>query len=115
MNTELRTEVKNKFEIDVFKIMNNSVFEKTSKNQTNHKDIKLATSDKRTKRLGSEPNYHFHKKSSEHLMAMEMRKTKVKLTKLRYLGMSILDIGKTLMYEFWYDYIRPNYGDRTKL
>ena len=48
-------------------------------------------------------------------MAMEMKKTKLKLTKPRYLGMSILDIGKTLMYEFWYDYIRPNYGDRTKL
>ena len=53
MNTELRTEIKKKIEIDVFKIMNNSVFEKTSKNQANHKDIKLATSDKRTKRLGS--------------------------------------------------------------
>ena len=48
-------------------------------------------------------------------MAMEMKKTKLKLTKPRYLGMSILDIGKTLMYEFWYDCIRPKYGDRTKL
>ena len=115
MNAELRTEVKNKFEIDVFKIMNNSVFEKTSKNQTNHKDIKLATSDKRRKRIVSEPNYHSHKKFSEHLMAMEMKKTKLKLTKPRYLGMSILDIEKTLMYEFWYDYIRPKYGDRAKL
>ena len=115
MNAELRTEVKNKFEIDVFKIMNNSVFEKTSKNQTNHKDIKLATSDKRRKRIVSEPNYHSHKKFSEHLMAMEMKKTKLKLTNPRYLGMSILDIEKTLMYEFWYDYIRPKYGDRAKL
>ena len=48
-------------------------------------------------------------------MAIEMKKTKLKMTKPRYLGMSILDINKTLMYEFWYDYIRPKYGDRAKL
>ena len=43
-----------------------------------------------------------------------MKKIRVKMTKPLYLGMSILDIGKTLMYEFWYDYIRPKYGDRAK-
>ena len=44
-----------------------------------------------------------------------MKKTKVKMNKSVYLGMSILDISKTLMYEFWYDYIKPKYGDRAKL
>ena len=44
-----------------------------------------------------------------------MKKTKVKMTKLRYSGMSILDISKTLMYEVWYDYIKPKYEDRAKL
>ena len=48
-------------------------------------------------------------------MAIEMKKTRVKMTKPLYLGMSILDISKILMYEFWYDYISPKYGDRTKL
>ena len=48
-------------------------------------------------------------------MAIEMKKTWVKMIKPLYLGMSILDISKTLMYEFWYDYIRPKYGDKTKL
>ena len=48
-------------------------------------------------------------------MALEMKKTKLKMTKPRYLGMSILDIGKTLMYRFWYYYIRAKYGDRAKL
>ena len=48
-------------------------------------------------------------------MAIEMKKTKVKMTKPQYLGMPILDISKTLMYEFWYDYIKPKYGDRAKL
>ena len=48
-------------------------------------------------------------------MAIEMKKTGVKMAKPLYLGMSILDISKTLMYEFWYDYIEPKYGDKTKL
>ena len=74
MNTELRTEAKNKFETDFFKLMNNSVFGKTSENQRNHKDIKLLTSDKRRKKLISEPNYHSHKKFSEHLMAIEIKR-----------------------------------------
>ena len=48
-------------------------------------------------------------------MAIEMKKIRVKMTKPLYLGMSILDISKILMYEFWYDYINPKYGDRAKL
>ena len=67
--------------------MNNSVFGKTMENVRNHRDIKLVTSDKRRKRLVSEPNYHSHEKSSEHLMAIEMPKTKVKMIKPLYLGM----------------------------
>ena len=115
MNIELRTEAKNEFEIDFFKLMNNSVFGKTMENVRNHRDIKLVTSDKRRKRLVSEPNYHSHKIFSNSLMAIEMKKTWVKMIKPSHLGMSILDISKTLMYEFWYDYIKPKYGDRAKL
>ena len=95
--------------------MNNSLFGKTMENVRNHKDIKLVTSDKRRKRLVSEPNSHSHKKFSEHLMIIEMKKTKVKMIKALYLGMLILDISKTLMYKFWYDYIKTKYGDRAKL
>ena len=90
--------------------MNNSVFGKIMENVRNQRDIKLVTSDKRRKRLVSEPNYHSHKKFSEHLMAIEMKKIRVKMTKPLYLGMSILDISKILIYEFWYDYINPKYG-----
>ena len=77
----------------------------------NHRDIKLVTSNKRRKRLVSEPNYHSHKNFSEHLMAIEMKKTRVKMTKPLNIGMPILDISKILMYEFWYDYIKPKHGD----
>ena len=107
MNTKIRKEAKSEFEKDFFKLMNNSVFGKTMENVRNHRDIKLVTSDKRRKRLVSEPNYHSHKNFSDHLMAIEMKKTKVKITKPLYLGMSILDINKILMHEFWYDYINP--------
>ena len=72
MNTTLRKEAKNSFEKDFYKLMNNSVFGKTMENVRNYRDIKLVTTDKRRKRLVSEPNYHTHKKFSEHLMAIEI-------------------------------------------
>ena len=81
----------------------------------NHRDIKLVTSDKRRKGLVSEPNYHSYKNFSVNWLAIEMNKIRVKMTKQLYLGMSILDISKTVMYEFWYDYIGPKYGDKVKL
>ena len=115
MNTELRKKAQNEFEKKFFKLMNNSVFGKAMENVRNHRDIKLVTSDKRRKRLVSEPNYHSHKKFSEHLMAVEMKKTRIKIIKALYLGISILDISKTLMYKFWYDYIGPKYGGKAKL
>ena len=84
-------------------------------NVKNHRDIKLVISNKRRKRIVSEPNYHSCKKFSNHLMAIEMKKRRVKMNKLLYLGMSILDISKILMYEFWYNYIIPKYGEKAKL
>ena len=115
MNTKLRKNAKNQFEKNFFILMNNSVFGKTMENVRNDRDIKLMTSEKRRKLLVSEPNYHSCKKFSDHLMAIEMKKTRVKMNKPLYLGMSILDISKTLMYKFWYDYFKPKYGDRAKL
>ena len=85
------------------------------KNVRNHRGIKLVTSDKKRKRSVSEPNYHSQKKFSEHFMAIEMKKTRVKMIKPLYLGISILDISKKLIYQFWYDYIGPKYGDKAKL
>ena len=95
--------------------MNNSVFGKTMESVKNHRDIKLVTSDKRRKQLVSEPNYHLHKKFPDHLMAIEIKKTRMKMTKTLYLGMSVLGTSKILKYKFWYDYVSPTYGDKAKL
>ena len=115
MDTELRKKVKNDFEKDFFKLMNNAVFGKTMENMRKHRDIKLVTTDKRTNQLVSEPNYHAIKCFSENLLAIEMKTTKVKMNKPIYLGLSILEINKILMYEFWYDYMKPKYDDNVKL
>ena len=115
MNTELTKQAKNDFEKDFFKLMNNSVFGKTMENIKKHGDIKLVTTDKRKNQLVSEPNYHTTKWFSENLLAIEMKKIKVKMNKPVYLGLSILEISKTLMYEFWYDYIKSKYQSNAKL
>ena len=95
--------------------MNNSVFGKTMENVRNHRDIKLVTTNEQRNKLVSEPNYHTTKHISENLLIIEMKKTEVKMNKPIYLGLSILDIAKTLMYEFQYNYIKPKYGDRANL
>ena len=100
MNTKLRKEAKNDFEKDFFKLMNNSVFGKTMENVRKHRDIKLVTTDKRRNQLASEPNYHTTKYFSENLMAIEMKKTTIKLNKPIYHAISILDIAKHLCMNF---------------
>ena len=115
MNTKLKTNAKNDFEKDFFKLMNNAVFGKTMENVRKHIDIKLVTSNKRRNQLVSEPNYQTTKYFSENLMAIEMKKTRVNMNQPIYFGMLILDISKILIYEFWYDYIKSKYQDKANL
>ena len=115
MNTELRKLAKNDFEKDLFKLMNNSVFGKTMENKRKHREIKLVTTDKKRGKLVSEPNYHTSNLISEDLSIIEMKKTKVKTNNPIYSGLPILEINKILMYEFWYDYMKPKYNDNVRL
>ena len=108
MNTELRKLAKDDFEKDLFKLMNNAVFGKTMENIRKHRYIKLVKTDKKRSKLVSEPNYHTMNYISKDLSIVEMNKP-------IYLGLSILDISKILMYEFWYDYMKPKYGNDVKL
>ena len=103
MNTKLRKEAKSEFGKDFFKLMNNAAFGKTMENVRNYKHVKLVTTDKRRNKLVSEPNYHTLRYFSKHLIETEMKKTKVKMNKPIYLGMSILGTSKTLTCEFWYN------------
>ena len=95
--------------------MNNMIYGKTVENVRNYRDIKLVTSNNQRSKLASEPNYHSTKQISEDLLIMEMKKAEVKMNKPIFLGQAILDISKTLMYEFWYDYIKPKYGYKARL
>ena len=115
INTKLRKEVKNDFEKDFFELICNSYFGKTMENVRKQGDIKLVTTDKRRNQLISEPNYHTRKWFSEDLLAIEMMKTIVKMNQPVYPSLSVLELSKTLMYVFWYDYIKPKYQDNAKL
>ena len=95
--------------------MNNSVFAKTMKNVRNHGDIKIVTTNKQRNKFASEPNYHSTKYISKDLLIMEIKKVEVKMNKPVYLAQAILDISKTLMYKFWYDYIKRKYVDNARL
>ena len=112
LNTELRKKAINDFEKDFFKLMKNAVFGKTMENVRKHRDIKLVKTDKKRNKLVSEPNYHTVKLIDDNLAIIEMKKVKVRINKPIYLGMSILDISKIVMYEYWYDYIKINMGKK---
>ena len=115
MNTELRKVGSNDFEKDFYKLMNNAVFGKTMENVRKHRDIKLVTTNKKRKKLVSEPNYHTMNYNSKDLSIIEMNKKRVKMNKPIYLGLPILEISKILMYEFWYHYMKQKYDNDVKL
>ena len=111
----LRKGAKNDFEKDFFKLMNNSVFGKMIENVRKRHDIKSIVTEERRKKLVSEPNYASCTTFLDHLMAIEMRKTRVLMDKPILVGQAILDKSKELMYEFWYEYLKPKYKDKLKL
>ena len=115
MNVNLRTQAKNNFEKDFYKLMNNSVFGKTMENIRNRVNVKLVDSGEDFKKLTAKPNYESRKIFNENLISVHMKKTSLTMNKPVYLGMSILDLSKTLMYDFHYNYIKSKYGNKAKL
>ena len=114
-NTNLRAQAKNNFEKDFFKLMNNSVFGKTMENIRNRVNVKLVNTGEKFKKLTAKPNYGSRKIFNENLVSVHMKKTSLTMNKPVYLGMSILDLSKTVMYDFHYRYIKPKYGSKAKL
>ena len=114
-NTEKRTNAKNAFEKDFFKLMNNSVFGKTMENIRKRVDVRLVTDEKKLIKMTSKPTYVSSKIFNENLVAVHKIKETLTLNRPAYIGMCILDLSKTLMYDFHYNYIKQKYGSKAKL
>ena len=114
-NTEKRKNAKNAFEKDFFKLMNNSVFGKTMENIRKRVDVRLVTDEKKLLKYTSKPTYVSSKIFNENLVAVHKIKETLTLNRPAYVGMCILDLSKTLMYDFHYNYIKEKYGEKAKL
>ena len=110
-NTKLRTEAKNDFENDFYKLMNNSVFGKTMEDIRKHRDIKLVNNEEAYLKAVMCPNFKSGTLFGPNLMGCEMGKVKVVMNKPVYLGQAILDLSKIVMYEFHYDYMKRKYAE----
>ena len=114
-NTEKRKNAKNAFEKDFFKLMNNSVFGKTMENIRKRVDVRLVTDEKKLLKMVSKPTFVSSKIFNENLVAVHKIKETLTLNRPAYVGMCILDLSKTLMYDFHYNYIKDKYADKAKL
>ena len=115
-NTQMRAAAKTEFEVGFFKKFINVIYGKSCENIRDRKDIKLCTTADQAQKLFNKPKYkdHIIFKNDE-LIAVELAKTKIKYDKPVYLGTCILDLSKLLMYEFHYDFIKPQYEDKCEL
>ena len=114
-NTKKRAKAKNSFEKDFFKLMNNSVFGKTMENLRKRQDIKLVTDEEQLLKWSSKPSFISCKIFNKDLVAIHKAKTTLTLNRPAYVGMCILDLSKTLMYDFHYNYIKSKYGGKARL
>ena len=114
-NTDLRKEAKNAFEKDFFKLMNNSVFGKTIENIRKRQSVGIMDDRKKALKLSSKPNFDRVTIFDEHLFAVHMKKTEVYFNKPIHVGQTILDLSKTLMFDFHYNFIRKKYGNKAEL
>ena len=119
LNTELRKKAKSAFEKDVYKLMNNSVFGKTMENLRKRVDIKLVRSDgtenEKIRKIIAKPNFNRRVKFSNELSAIHVNKTKLTLNKPIYVGFSVLDLSKLLMYDWYYNKLKKKYGENCTL
>ena len=115
LNTDLRTKGKNDFEKDFFKLMNNSVFGKTMENIRNRVDVRLVGNMEKAQKLIAKPNLKHWTRFDENLIGVHLKRTKLVFNKPVYCGMTILDLSKTLIYDFHYKYIIPKFGKKQKL
>ena len=119
LNTELRKQAKSTFEKDFYKLMNNSVFGKTMENLRKRVDIKLVKTDgsenEKLRKLIAKPVFNRRIKFSDDLSAIHVNKTSLRLNKPIYVGFSVLDLSKHLMYDWYYNNLKKKYGENCTL
>ena len=114
-NTNKRTLSSNDFEKNFFKLMNNSIFGKTMENLRKRVDVRLVTDKEKLLKLASKPSYVSSKTFNENLVAVHKIKETLTMNRPAFVGACILDLSKTFMYDFHYNYIKYKYGDKAKL
>ncbi len=117
MNTELRKKATSDFEKDLYKLMNNSVFGKTMENLRRRVDVKLVRSKEEDKirRLIASPAFARSNIFDDDLAAIQVHKSRLVLNRPVYVGMCVLDLSKHLMYDFYYNQMKAQYGERCQL
>ena len=114
-NTEKRKNARNDFEKDFFKLLNNAVFGKTMESVRKRVNVKLVNTEKQLKKLSSSPLFDYFSIFDENLVAVNMKKPTLYLNRPIYVGFCILELSKTLMYDFHYNYIKAKYGSNATL
>ena len=114
-NTDLRKLATSSFEKDFFKLMNNSVFGKTIENIRKRQNVILIDNKDMAYKLSSKPNFDRLTIFDDNLIACHMKKTEVYFNKPIYVGQAILDLSKTLMFDFHYNYIKEKYENKAEL
>ena len=84
-------------------------------NLRKHRSVELTHTEERLIKLSSNSTYKLHRIFSEDLVGVEMNKVKVKLNKPIYIGMTVLDLSKHTMYDFYYNYLKKLYKDKVQL
>ena len=111
-NTKRRMESKTAFEKDFFKLLNNAYYGKTCENIRNRADIELVNDEKRAKKLHSNPRFKGEIRFDENLAAIQLKQTNMKFDKPIYIGATVLELSKLLMYSFYYDVLQPYFGEK---
>uniref|UniRef100_UPI0035900121 uncharacterized protein n=1 Tax=Myxine glutinosa TaxID=7769 RepID=UPI0035900121 len=114
-NTQRRTESKTDFEKDFYKLMNNAVFGKTMENVRKRQNIRLATSWEQASKLINRPSFTRAEVFTENFCAIHLVKESIEMDKPIYIGTSILDLSKSLMYDYFYINLKSKYKDNVSL
>ena len=114
-NAEKRKNARNDFEKDIFKLLNNAVFGKTMEDKRKHLDFEIVSDERRFMKCVNNPSFKRSHTINEDLVGVEKQKPKLKLDKPIFIGMSILDLSKQHMYKFYYDVMKPKYGENIRM